>query len=37
MLTSDLYFAEEKLDGTRGLLYARESGGRIFSRRISKR
>lgn len=37
MLTSDLYFAEEKLDGTRGLLYARESGGRIFSRRISKK
>lgn len=37
MLNSTDYIAEEKLDGTRALLYCNNKWGRIFSRRISKK
>ena len=36
MLTSSNYYAEEKLDGVRGLLYINSKGSRLFSRNISK-
>lgn len=37
MLNSIDYIAEEKLDGTRCLMYLREGANRLFSRRISKK
>ena len=37
MLTSQFFYAEEKLDGVRATLHIREEGNRIFSRRISKK
>lgn len=37
MLTSSDYLAEQKLDGTRALLYCKKDWGRVFSRRISKK
>ena len=37
MLTSEFYYAEEKLDGVRATLHIREEGNRLFSRRISKK
>lgn len=37
MLTSEFFYAEEKLDGVRATLHIREEGLRLFSRRISKK
>ena len=37
MLNSKDYIAEEKKDGTRGILHFREDGVRLFSRRVSKK